>query len=280
MYLFVGNNPLKHEKYYGNKGSIVKAVDDKLANYVEKEGYIAYTQEEKNKLAGLNNYDDAEVRGLISNNKTAIEAIYKEGTEGVANSGVLVNEITRVEGLLTAETNRATGAESAVSGRLDTVEAFWKEAIKDDSEKNVIDTLKEIQEYIAEDTSGATEIINKLNEHTDRLDAIYIAEDGETPASGLLVTEVARVEGLIGANTQAIAAINHSTDGILAQAKKYTDDQIAAIPVATAALPGLVKASEEVTVAEDGTMGLGKVSTTKLYVPEGDELILNGGNAQ
>lgn len=46
--------------------SEVKAVDDKLANYVEKEGYIAYTQEEKDKLAGLNNYNDTEVRGLIS----------------------------------------------------------------------------------------------------------------------------------------------------------------------------------------------------------------------
>ena len=225
-------------------------------------------------------YDDSEVRGLIGNNKTAIEAIYKEGTEGVANSGILVSEIARVEGLLTTETNRATGAESALSGRLDTVEAFWKEAIRDETDKNVIDTLKEIQDYIADDTSGATEIINKLNEHTDRLDAIYIAAEGETPASGLLVTEIARVEGLIDANTQAIAAINHSTDGILAQAKKYADDQIAAIPMATAALPGLVKASEEITVAEDGTMGLGKVSTTKLYVPEGDELILNGGNAQ
>ena len=225
-------------------------------------------------------YDDSEVRGLIGDNKNAIEAIYKEGTEGVANSGILVSEITRVEGLLTAETNRATGAENALSGRLDTVEAFWKEAIKDENDKNVIDTLKEIQEYIAEDTSGATEIINKLNEHTDRLDNIYLAAEGETPASGLLVTEITRVEGLIDANTQAIAAINHSTDGILAQAKKYTNDQIAAIPVATAALPGLVKASEEVTVAEDGTMGLGKVSTTKLYVPEGDELILNGGSAQ
>ena len=225
-------------------------------------------------------YDDSEVRGLIGDNKAAIEAIYKEGTEGVANSGILVSEIARVEGLLTAETNRATGAEGALSGRLDTVEAFWKEAVRDETDKNVIDTLKEIQEYIAEDTSGATEIINKLNEHTDRLDNLYIAAEGETPASGLLVTEIARVEGLIGANTQAIAEINHSTDGILAQAKKYADDQIAAIPMATAALPGLVKASEEVTVAEDGTMGLGKVSTTKLYVPEGDELILNGGNAQ
>lgn len=224
-------------------------------------------------------YDDSEVRGLINNNKTAIEAIYKRGTEGVADSGVLVNEIARVEGLLTAETNRATGAEAALSGRLDTVEAFWKEALRDEGGKNVVDTLKEIQDYIANDTTGATEVINKLNEHTERLDSIYVAAKGETPASGFLVTEIARVEGLIGANTQAIAAINHSTDGILAKAKEYTDNQIAAIPMATAALPGLVKASEEVTVAGDGTMGLGKVSTTKLYVPEGDELILNGGNA-
>lgn len=45
--------------------SEVQAVDNKLVNYVEKEGYIAYTQEEKNKLAGLNNYNDTEVRGLI-----------------------------------------------------------------------------------------------------------------------------------------------------------------------------------------------------------------------
>lgn len=41
--------------------------------FVAKEGYIAYTQDEKDKLAGLSNYDDEEVRGLIGDNAKAIE---------------------------------------------------------------------------------------------------------------------------------------------------------------------------------------------------------------
>lgn len=62
----------------------VKKTDDKLANYVEKEGYIAYTQEEKNKLAGLNNYNDSEVRGLISGIDGRVSTV--EGKlNGVAN---------------------------------------------------------------------------------------------------------------------------------------------------------------------------------------------------
>lgn len=54
------------------------------------------------------------------------------------------------------------------------------------------------------------------------------------------------------------------------------------IPVATGALFGVVKSSadaDKVAVAEDGTMSINSYSTTKLYIPEGDELILNGGNA-
>ena len=69
--------------------------------------------------------------------------------------------------------------------------------------------------------------------------------------------------------------------GILATAKKYADDQIAAIPVAGALL-GLVKSSEEdnkIKVETDGTMSVNRVSTDKLYVAEGSELILNGGSA-
>ena len=226
-------------------------------------------------------YDDTEVRGLISDNAAAISAIYTAASEGVPASGVLATEIARVEGLLTAETNRADGVEKALDGRLQTVEAFWKEALKDETDKNVIDTLKEIQEYIATDESGASAMAAKINEHTDRLDGIFVAANGETPASGMLVTEIARVEAKITTNEQAIAAINHSETGILATAKKYADDQIAAIPVAGALL-GLVKSSEDdnkIKVETDGTMSVNRVSTDKLYVPENSELILNGGNA-
>lgn len=55
------------------------------------------------------------------------------------------------------------------------------------------------------------------------------------------------------------------------------------IPTATTALAGLVygtDADNGVAVAEDGTMSVNSLSTSKLYVPEGEELVLNGGNAQ
>ena len=226
-------------------------------------------------------YDDTEVRDLISSNAAAISAIYTAASEGVPASGVLATEISRVEGLLTAETNRADGIEKGLDARLQTVEAFWKEALKDETDKNVIDTLKEIQEYIATDESGASAMAAKINEHTDRLDGIFVAADGETPASGMLVTEIARVEAKITTNEQAIAAINHSETGILATAKKYTDDQIAAIPVAGALL-GLVKSSEEdnkIKVETDGTMSVNRVNVDKLFVAENDEFVLNGGSA-
>lgn len=55
------------------------------------------------------------------------------------------------------------------------------------------------------------------------------------------------------------------------------------IPTATAAAPGLVYSTDAidgVSVAEDGTMSVNSLSTSKLYVPDGEELILNGGSAQ
>lgn len=41
----------------------------------------------------------------------------------------------------------------------------------------------------------------------------------------------------------------------------------------------IVKATEEVTVAEDGTLGLGKVNVNKLVQDDGSWLVLNGGTA-
>ena len=223
-------------------------------------------------------YDDTEVRGLIGDNANAIAAIYTAGTEGTAATGVLATEITRVEGLLTAETSRADAAEKALDGRLQTVETFFAAVETPDA---TIDTLAEIVKYIEDDKSGAEGMLASIQANEKAIKAIYTPADGETPAEGLLVSEIARVEGLTTTNAQAIAAINHSETGILATAKKYTDDQIATIPVAGALL-GLVKSSEDdnkIKVEEDGTMSVNRISTDKLYVAEGSELILNGGSA-
>lgn len=55
------------------------------------------------------------------------------------------------------------------------------------------------------------------------------------------------------------------------------------IPTATAAAPGLVYSTDAdngIAVAEDGTMNVNRISTSKLFVADGDEFILNGGSAQ
>lgn len=205
-------------------------------------------------------YDDTAIRGLITSNADAIAAIYK--VDGETKTGVLATEIARVEGLISSETGRAQGAEALLSGRLDTVEAFWKEAIRDGDEKNVIDTLKEIQEYIESDESGASAMAASIKANSDAIAAIYnVAEDGTK--SGTLVTEISRVDS-------AIAAINDASTGILANAKAHTDASIAAL---------LVKDVDNKTIKlNEGKAYVAEVSTDVLAQGE-KELIFSAGNA-
>lgn len=221
-------------------------------------------------------YDDTEVKELIGNNADAIANIYKAGSEGVAASGVLVDEIARVEGLVTAETNRATGVEENHEGRIAAMETFWKAA---DDPEGTIDKLAEIVNYIEADKTGALDMAADIKANADAIAAIYTPAEGEIAASGVLVNEIARVESKIDTNTSAIAAINHSETGILAVAKKYADDQIAAIPVATAEALGLVKFDNDtVKMNENKQIYVAKVSTDILE--NGSlELVLCGGNA-
>ena len=81
-------------------------------------------------------------------------------------------------------------------------------------------------------------------------------------------------------NTDAIALLNDKTgkDGSI---QKIVADAIAAIPatpIATTSVAGLVKASSEVAVAEDGTMSISSVSTDVL-VQGSSTLVLSGGTA-
>jgi hypothetical protein len=89
----------------------------------------------------------------------------------------------------------------------------------------------------------------------------------------------------IRTNTEAIEILNGdtNTEGSI---QKIVADAIAKLsvdtdqlPIATAVKAGAVKASDEILVAEDGTMELGVVSTDKLEQGN-DTLVLNGGSAQ
>lgn len=166
-------------------------------------------------------YDDSEVRGLITDitknggaidtkvNALAEGAVTKNASDiaDVAADLALVDAAVKanasaitalkadentegsIAALIKAEADRAKGIEADHESRIAEIETFFDAVETPDA---VIDTLAEIVHYIETDTSGAS----------------AMAAD-------------------IKANADAIAAINKEDTGILAQAKSYTNSEIA-----------------------------------------------------
>ena len=100
--------------------------------------------------------------------------------------------------------------------------------------------------------------------------------EASADAAGLMSAEL--FSELIG--IEAGAQVNIIEGALLAGlAATIDENKNIVIPAATTDTAGLVKASEEIAVTEDGTMSLNKVNAMKIYVEEADELILSGGNA-
>ena len=149
---------------------------------------------------------------------------------------------TEVRQLITDEAARAKAAEEANAAEIARVNGVLVAALDNDEEG--LDSIKELATWI--------------NEHG-------------TAAAGM--------SEAITANADAIAAINHETTGILAQAKSYADSAIANIPVATAEDLGLVKFDNDtIQMNENNQLYTAKVSTD-ILVQGTQTLILNGGSA-
>lgn len=188
--------------------SEVQAVDNKLANYVEKEGYIAYTQEEKNKLAGLNNYNDTEVRGLISGLDTRVGGV--EGKlEGVSKVSEAIAaalaeakkyaddhdddtkyDDTEVRGLITSLDSEVDG----IASRVGTIEAKPAMGITADniSAWNGKATLAEVKETYIGNTSVTLAAV---------VDAVNKLYDGSETVNGEIANMDQNVKALEGALT-------------------------------------------------------------------------------
>lgn len=215
---------------------------------VKEDGKSLIATSEIERLAGLKNYDDTAVKALIQGNTDAIAALYKPASGDTAATGIVVD-------LVKAEETRATGVENGLKSRIETVEAFWAEAIRDGNEKNVIDTLKEIQDYIASDETGAAAMADSIRANAEAIAAIYTPATEGNAASGVLVNEIARVEGKADTNAAAITAINHAETGILATAKKHTDEEIAKVSAASVSTDRLVNGTKELILSAGNANG-------------------------
>ena len=117
----------------------------------------------------------------------------------------------------------------------------------------------------------------------------YVANHGGEAAT--MAADIAALQGLVGdesvADQIASAMSGIETGG---QANKIESIKLGGtlldiveksvnIPIATADTLGVVKGSAEITVASDGSVGIGQVSVSKLVQEDGVELVLDGGAA-
>ena len=70
------------------------------------------------------------------------------------------NTDTKLANNLSDEINRAKGIEANFETRISTMEVFWNSA---DNATEVVDTLKELQDYIASDESNAAAMLSSIN---------------------------------------------------------------------------------------------------------------------
>lgn len=297
----------------------VEAVDEKA------DANAADIEELQVKVQALEEgtYDDTEVRGLIQANADAIaehlevdhdfakadealktelegkialkadQSALDELAEAAATKEALKaeedrakGEEARIEGLVTAEAERAAGVEADLDERLEKVEAFFVGAAEDEGEgeslKNALDTLVEIQDYINTDGAAADEMIKDIAANTkaiEDMDAAYKEADktlqGNIDAlSDVVDTKAAQadleeLEGRMDDAEEALAKKAEQTaldqeiadreaadEQVLKDAKDYTDAEVAkdrerltALEGADTALEGRVKANEDAIAA-------------------------------
>lgn len=203
-------------------------------------------------------YNDTEVRSLITANKTAIDTL-----------------IGSVDGDKTKSAREMAHEEVAkvVDGA---PESF--------------DTLKEISSWISTHSDSAVAMDNSIKANTAAITKL----NGDASTTGSVAKAVS--DGVTPVANRVTAIENKVTDNKIAQwdaaqankiesikvgdtALTIGEDKSVALPTATAAALGLVKVDGTSIESNNGVIGVKAINVSTLYVADGDELILNGGNA-
>lgn len=196
----------------------------------------------------------------VTDNETDIEAKVKANTDNIASHAETLDSHDSFIQALQAKDAELTSAIKTEKERINTL-VSGDGAADGDGSKSVraiaaeetakivagapesYDTLKEIADWITNDTTGAADMANDikalqtLTENqgatlTDHETRIGTAESDITSLEGRMDTAEGNINTnavAISKNEAAIAAINNGTTGILAQSKQYTDGQLAVL---------------------------------------------------
>ncbi len=227
------------------------------------------------KVTALEN-KDIEIAGLISGLDTTVSGHTTTITEHGVAIKALQDEDARLVTLIQGNTDKFAGyytkgeVDAAVQGAIDAIpEVDFAPYLKSEDAAATYATIaalagvssdlaSEIVRAKAAENKIADDLALLIENPTEDLDSVKeLIEHVKTNGSAVagIVTRLDGHDTAIETNAAAIAALDTTVKAIVQP-----------------------KASEEVTVATDGTLGLGKVSTDKLELGE-MTLVLNGGDA-
>lgn len=238
----------------GENANAISGINSKIGAVTEGKTVVEMIADAKTAAT----YNDTEVRGLITANKTAIDTL-----------------IGSVDG------------DNAKSAR----EMAHEEVAKVvDGAPESFDTLKEISSWISTHSDSAITMDNSIKANTAAIEKL----NGDASTTGSVAKAVS--DSVTPVANRVTAIENKVTDDKIAQwdaaqpnkiesikvgdtALTIGEDKSVALPTATAVALGLVKVDGTSIESENGVIGVKAVNVSTLYVANGDELILNCGNA-
>ena len=203
-------------------------------------------------------YNDTEVRSLITANKTAIDTLIGsvDGDKSKSAREMAHEEVAKVV----------------------------------DGAPESFDTLKEISSWISTHSDSAVTMDNSIKANTAAIEKLNGADtvtgsvakavkDGVTPVANRVTAIENKVTDEKVAKWDAAQANKIESIKVGDTALTIGEDKSVTLPAATAAALGLVKVDGTSIESKNGVIGVKAVNVSTLYVADGDELVLNGGNA-
>lgn len=253
-------------------------VNDELAKKVDKEGYIAFTQGEKDKLAGLENYDDTALAARV---KTLEDNPYELPSDVVQDANYSTRMSAVEAGVAGIDGKVAAGVAEAKGFTYSKDEIDTKvQGAKDYADGKANTAESNAKTYAAEQVSalktellgpGATEAMDTIAElakalegHADEYDALLEVVGKKANASDVYTKEEADGKFLTGTDIQGLVHENDiqdvvrdsditdvvRTSDIADMATTYDLENY--LPLSGGTLTGDVKLSQGTTIIGDG----------------------------
>lgn len=226
----------------------------------------AYVDEQIQAITGAETGSLSALEKRVAANEGAIEVI--KGADTV--EGSIAKALKDAKAYTDTEKTRATNAETALSGRLDTVEVFFESALKDSDGQQVIDTLKEIQDYIKSDQTGAADMLQSIQNNKNAIDVINGTAETEgslakvaADAAKAVADEKTRAEAAELANKNAAAAAKSAADAAQADVDAL-EGKVGAVPEDKTVVQMIADAQAAATYDDTEVRGLITANTTAI----------------